>query len=322
MGKQIARRPPETLSLRHFLVSVLVVSYPIMSSDALSTTAADNVAPTVPYSLRPRVAVIGAGAAGLAAARVISRDTGLLPVVLEKDLQGGGVWRYQPSAKDRPMYSGLRTNLPKELMAFREYPFHDTNIKESFVTHAQVQEYLLDYQRHFELNKYIHYGCTVRNLKVLHDTKSKLSPSSENWPQIQLEWTTTSTTTSTTDKHGDADVNMAPQREIFDAVLVCNGHYAAPSSPYIPGLDQYFQGKIMHSIEYDTPEQFRDQVVLCIGGRASGADLAREISCHAKHIYLSDTTCQEVKTNGKVTLVPKTISVDSDGRIQFAQECP
>ena len=71
-----------------------------------------------------RVAVIGGGAAGLAAARVMSRN-GIKPVVLEKDRAIGGVWRHVPSSSTRPMYKGLRTNLPRELMAFREKPWGD-----------------------------------------------------------------------------------------------------------------------------------------------------------------------------------------------------
>jgi Flavin-binding monooxygenase-like len=192
----------------------------------------------------------------------------------------------------------------------------DSHIEASFVTHAHVQTYLLDYQQQFELTQYIRYGCTVRHLKVLEGTNSKVSPPSENWPQIQLEWTMTET-------DGEVDKEGSEHHDIFDAVLVCNGHYAAPSSPDVPGLDLYFQGgRVMHSIEYDTPEPFKDQTVLCIGGRASGADIAREISCHAKHVYLSDTTCLEAENDGKVTLVPKTTLVDGDGRIHFDHDCP
>ena len=63
----------------------------------------------------PRVAVLGAGAAGLACARVLTR-AGYQPTVLEKDSHVGGVWKYVAESKDRPMYRGLRTNLPKEII--------------------------------------------------------------------------------------------------------------------------------------------------------------------------------------------------------------
>jgi hypothetical protein len=62
--------------------------------------------------------------------------------------------------------------------------------------------------------------------------------------------------------------------------------------------------------------------VLCIGGRASGSDLAREISFFAKEVWLSDTTCSQVNTTQSdgccsVTWVPKTIGVNEDGTVQF-----
>lgn len=298
-----------------------------MMARALSSTAASSSA-TASTSTPPRVAVIGAGAAGLAAARIISRDASnnnpsVETVVLEKETQGGGVWRYYrddkgKTKKDRPMYAGLRTNLPKELMAFRDYPIFAPEITASFITHKQVQDYLMDYQRHFDLSQYVHYQCQVDQLRVLPDTRSKLSPPHEQWPQIQLEWT-------------DQCQNITCS-ETFDSVLVCNGHYAAPSAPRIPGLNDndggdttsatYFKGQVMHSIEYDTPQPFQGQVVLCIGGRASGADLAREISQYATHVYLSDTTCSETSQDGKVTLVPKTIAIEPDGSVRFDGNCP
>ena len=80
----------------------------------------------------PRVAVIGAGAAGLAVSRQIQKKIGNFSrlVVLERDDSPGGVWNYvapeeedPPATSRRPMYRGLRTNLPREIMAFREKPW-------------------------------------------------------------------------------------------------------------------------------------------------------------------------------------------------------
>lgn len=74
------------------------------------------------------VAVIGAGASGLAAARILARN-GIIPVVLEKEHAVGGVWDYsandtnEQQLKEKPMYRGLRTNLPREIMAYREKPW-------------------------------------------------------------------------------------------------------------------------------------------------------------------------------------------------------
>ncbi|KAL3936183.1 MAG: hypothetical protein SGARI_002670, partial [Bacillariaceae sp.] len=280
-----------------------------------------------------KIAVIGAGAAGLAATRILSRPSGngnTVPsiVVLEKDERVGGIWDYRQEEnsdtpkndhkKKRPMYRGLRTNLPKEVMQYREYPWKskDASNDESFMTHFKVAEYLRDYENEFGLTKHITFGATVKQLTMFNDeTSSASTPSSEQWPKIQLEWETPQK------QHSDC----------FDAVLVCNGHYAQPSSPHVSGLQEHYKGETIHSISYDNPQDFEGKTVLCIGGRASGSDLAREISFHAKHVYLSDTTCSEateVVSDGSnndcnpVTWVPKTTAVNRDGSVEFANDCP
>lgn len=290
-----------------------------------------------------RVAIVGAGASGLAAARVFSRN-GIAPTILEQNNYSGGVWKYNEGDAGSPMYRGLRTNLPKEIMAFREFPFptagkrhcstatskeskqgdYDSGYEydPSFVTHETVQQYLEDYQANFDLTQYIHYGSQVQKLEVLKDTKSGASPSTEVWPQIRLEWK---------QQHQQQQQNNSDdtlekstfKTGTFDAVLVCNGHYAKPAFTKIKGFDEYFQGTTIHSVSYDNPANFKGQRVLCVGGRASGSDLAREISEFAEHVYLSDSTCQHQagETKGNVTVVPPTRGVKADGSISF-EDCP
>ena len=266
-----------------------------------------------------KVAIIGAGAAGLTAARQFARR-GIEPVVLEKDSIPGGVWSYHENAPDRPMYSGLRTNLPRELMAYREKPWGGDGKTKSYVTHKQVLEYLDDYSKDFGLKKYIRYGCKVCQLTVQSeeqdgdDSRSAAAvPNGEQpWPKIKLEW----------EAAGSNESDRSKQSDIFDAVCICNGHYARPSSPTIPGLNENFKGTTMHSVEYDDPSIFAGKTVLCVGGRASGSDLAREISHHASKVYLSDSACKPLedgkpRKDGNVLWVPRTMSVDDDGSIHF-----
>ena len=77
----------------------------------------------------------------------------------------------------------------------------------------------------------------------------------------------------------------------------------------------------MHSVEYDTPECFAGQTVVCIGGHASGSDLAREISQYALHVYLSDSSAEGVETRGNVAWVPRTAAVDDKGCVAFGKNC-
>ena len=288
----------------------------------------------------PRIAVIGGGAAGLAAARILQRDAPQVQVTLLEEKQSlGGVWNYQPKAttvesktpghKTNPMYAGLRTNLPKELMQFREYPWTlpspSTNTDSSsstststssYMTHGQVLDYLQSYASHFQVK--VQYGCSVTNVQLSDPNEPSRFFGGLAGPKFRVDWTQRSTSENTNGKQDHAPVE-SKESQLFDGVCVCNGHYAKPAVPHIPGLEQYFQGQTLHSIEYDTPQVFADKTVLCIGGRASGADLCRELVPFAEHIYLSDTSCSAAQEFGpKVTYVPETVAVRPDGSVEFA----
>ena len=60
--------------------------------------------------------MIGAGAAGLAAAKEFSKYESNKVIIIESEDEVGGTWYYQN--KRSSMYQGLRTNLPREIMAF------------------------------------------------------------------------------------------------------------------------------------------------------------------------------------------------------------
>jgi hypothetical protein len=139
------RIPPRSIML--FWKTPWLASIVILSSLSTSTT---TMALTNALTETSKIAVIGAGAAGLATARVMRR-AGLEHVtVLEKDTSIGGVWNYQEASPNKPMYRGLRTNLPKEIMAYREFPW-SSSVSESFLTHRQVLDYLKDYKDRFQL---------------------------------------------------------------------------------------------------------------------------------------------------------------------------
>eukprot|EP00569_Conticribra_weissflogii_P000633 CAMPEP_0171354408 /NCGR_PEP_ID=MMETSP0878-20121228/44693_1 /TAXON_ID=67004 /ORGANISM="Thalassiosira weissflogii, Strain CCMP1336" /LENGTH=670 /DNA_ID=CAMNT_0011860381 /DNA_START=246 /DNA_END=2258 /DNA_ORIENTATION=+ len=340
-----------------------------------------------------KIAVIGGGAAGLASARACLRANQLLSqssklqnndderdddendmlevTIFESRRYFGGIWRYDDAGdegkrmktKDRPMYRNLRTNLPKELMAFREFPWilDDNDFGDvvndggdtgsghespppppSYVTHRQVADYLDKYAKHFGIEKYVRFGCRVTQLTVLTEDENKKveemttavdekkegsnhgemqsTPSFYScWPSISLEWTTV------TYEHvngNDPTPRMQTHRETFHHALICNGHYSLPSFPPIPGL-RNFSGRILHAIEYDDPLDFKGQTVVCIGARASGADIAKEIGGVAAEVFLSDSGCErweEFGTKGEnvVKRVPRTSWIDDEGGVHFS----
>ncbi|GAX11517.1 dimethylaniline monooxygenase [Fistulifera solaris] len=275
--------------------------------------------------MTPQIAVIGGGAAGLAAARILTRDLPSCQItVLEQREALGGVWKYdkdkqqqqQQQQQQHPMYQNLRTNLPKEIMQFREYPWTHVDYEpgqpnSSFLTHRQVLQYLQNYAQQFGLESFIQFRAEVQQLTVLEGTPSIFQPSNETWPKIQLQW-----------KEGN---DSTTQSAIFDAVCICNGHYYKPAQPAIPGLQEFFHGEVLHSVSYNEPSSFAGKTILCIGGRASGSDIARELVTqgNAAHVYLSDSVCRQAQTTpNRVTIVPATTQFRPGGKVQFGADCP
>ena len=302
-------------------------------------------------SVLVRIGIIGGGAAGLAAARAFLRankgggdgstatNDGVRfeVTLLEARDSIGGIWKYEegggdspprPPAektkerpkKSRPMYRNLRTNLPRELMAFREHAWGGDGREASYVTHGQVQQYLEEYAKEFDLSSCIRFGCSVNLLKVMmtddgddgdrrrvgeeEERDEQRGDGGDSWPKISLEWT-------------DRGNNDQKCQRTFDGVCICNGHYAHPSFPPILGLEN-FRGTVMHAVEYDDPNDYAGKTVLCIGARASGGDIAREIGSVAHRVYLSDSTCDMREEYGNnVIRMPRTTSVGSDGEVHF-----
>ncbi|CAL9081322.1 unnamed protein product, partial [Musa textilis] len=129
-----------------------------------------------------RVAVIGAGAAGLVAARELRRE-GLRVVVFERDAAIGGTWVYTPATESDPLgldpgrgivqtslYESLRTNLPRECMGFLDYPFSSRRAPDGgdtrrFPGHREVLRYLQDFARDFDLYGLIRFHREVETVE-------------------------------------------------------------------------------------------------------------------------------------------------------------
>ncbi|KAL6177102.1 hypothetical protein ACLB2K_048628 [Fragaria x ananassa] len=214
------------------------------------------------------VAVIGA--AGLVAARELRRE-GHNVVILERGDQIGGTWVYTDpngSVVHSSMYQSLRTNLPREIMGFREYPFM---AKEEFGIRETVR---------FE-SEVVFVGL-VEGGKWKVKSKSKRGEVSE---------------------------------EVYDAVVVCNGHYTEPRI-------SSWQGKQFHSHNYRTPEPFQDQVVILIGSSVSAIEISRDIAGVAKEVHIAsrsvaDETMEKKPGYDNMWLHSMIKSVHEDGSVVF-----
>ncbi|XP_076829339.1 uncharacterized protein LOC143475377 [Brachyhypopomus gauderio] len=225
-----------------------------------------------------RVAVIGAGAAGLCAARhLLSRqDIFAPPVVYELTKHIGGTWVYEERVGSfdnglpihSSMYRDLRTNIPKEVMSFPDFPF--AKHLPSFVHHTEVRKYLEQYCDHFGLRDHIQFDTMVDAVSPIKVEKG--------WKGLGWDITTSDIS--------DGLDRRKSTKDTFDAVLVCNGHFFDSYIPNIPGLEK-FKGILMHSHEYRNAEPFAGKSVVLLGAGLSGLDLALELSNVNAEVILS-----------------------------------
>ncbi|WAR13461.1 LOW QUALITY PROTEIN: GSXL4-like protein [Mya arenaria] len=151
------------------------------------------------------------GAAGLCALRLLSACGERFEPVGFEQLNGiGGTWRYTDHkgtmangiSVHSSMYKNLKTNIPKEVMAFPGFPF-PRNLP-SFVRHEDVLQYLEDYYQHYGQYKYLKLRTKV----------DLVEPVTEG---AKTQWSVTYSSENHT------------QTGQFDAVIVCNGHdYRVP----------------------------------------------------------------------------------------------
>lgn len=186
-----------------------------------------------------RVAVIGAGAGGLCAAKnLLARKVEV--VVYEIGTCIGGLWVFDNDSGMAPAYKSLHLNSETEVTQYKDFPFPPgTPI---YPDHAQVRQYLQAYAAHFDVKRRIRFNSKVVDV----------SPRGDRW-SVRLA-------------DGSSDE--------FDAVVVASGHQGSPSHP---AWKDDFTGEYLHSHSYRIPEPFRDKCVLVVGMGNSAVDIASDI---------------------------------------------
>ncbi|XP_059196500.1 flavin-containing monooxygenase 5-like isoform X2 [Centropristis striata] len=211
-----------------------------------------------------RVAVVGAGSSGLACIKICV-DEGLEPVCFESSDDIGGLWRFKesPEPERSSIYRSLVVNTSKEMMCFSDFPMPADY--PNYMHNSQLLQYFHLYADHFDLLRYIHFQTKVRSVTQRPDFSV-----SGQWDIVTIN------------RDGQE------QRHVFDAVLVCSGHYTHPALPLsdFPGYET-FSGRCFHSWEYKDADGCRGQRVVVVGIGNSGGDIAVEISRSAEKTFLS-----------------------------------
>lgn len=182
-----------------------------------------------------KVVIIGAGTAGISAAKN-AMDRGLDVVLYEQADQLGGTWAYSGKTSGDEfgmdtngfMYKDLRTNSPKEIMLYDDFEFAKNS--KSFVKREDVLEFLNQYADNFNVREKVKFRHHV--IRVLPTKDSK-------WEVIVRNL-----------------IKGTYHTEVFDFVMVCNGHHAVPRIPEYRGKD-LFLGQQIHSKMFKDKDDFK-----------------------------------------------------------------
>ncbi|XP_026751560.2 senecionine N-oxygenase [Galleria mellonella] len=250
-----------------------------------------------------RICIIGAGAAGLCAARHLLVEPSVGRVdVLEQAAQLGGTWVYTENVGyddfglpiHTSMYKSLRTNLPKEIMGFPDFPIPESD--RSYLPAKDMLAFLQLYSDKHGVTPYIKFKHHVQVVKP------KMGPNGELWDVTFKDLAT-----------------CESQTVEYDYVFVCNGHYNTPFIPSIPGLKE-FEGDVMHSHDYRVPEIFTGKKVLVVGAGPSGMDIALEVTSVSPRVTLSHHLKEQPRTIFPDNLVQKPDVLKLEGNRAFFQD--
>ena len=199
--------------------------------------------------MRKTWAIIGAGAAGLCAAKTLLAR-GLEVTVFEVGSHVGGLWVYENDSGLSPAYRSLHINSEARVSCYRDFPFPEG--APLYPTHTEMHAYFQAYAARFDLDRHIRFRSRVVAIEP-----------DEGRYTVRLD--------------GGA-------AEAFDGVVVATGHQGTPRHPpQVAG----FTGQYLHAHGYRTPQPFTDKRVLVIGTGNSGLDIAADLCTVVEATVLS-----------------------------------
>lgn len=193
-----------------------------------------------------RIAIVGAGFAGLGSAKIL-RLFGHKVTVYEKAPDVGGVWSAGRS------YPGVTTQNNKETYRFSDFPMPRSYPE--YPTGGQVRAYLEGYADRFGVTPHVRLGTEV--------ISARLDEQEGSWRVTSRE-------------RGDG----APLEEEFDHLIVANGIFSEPFIPPYGGVAEYEQagGRLCATSQLTGLEEARNRDVVVVGYGKSALDVAYEAS--------------------------------------------
>jgi dimethylaniline monooxygenase (N-oxide forming) len=189
------------------------------------------------------VAIIGAGPAGLAAARYLSTE-GFEPVLYEQGATIGGQWSGDRARSG--IWPSMRTNTSRILTAFSDRPH--TNGSIVYPTNQAIGQYLRDYAEQFSLASHVRLRTPVVGLERGRGARRWL-------------------------------VRTPSGDRIFDHVVVATGAFRRWTLPAVTGLGSFSgAGGVAHTFQYHDADSLRGLRVLVAGGAISALEIASDLA--------------------------------------------
>lgn len=191
------------------------------------------------------VAIIGAGPAGLVAAKVLLID-GFDVTVFEERTTLGGIWSLEGS------YYNLHSQQPGGTMEFS-----DLYDGEEYASWEHVYEYLCKYANKFNLTSRIRFRSQVISI-----SKTNLHNAEEPW-LIKVKQ--------------KAEISSSIETFKFDFIVIASGLFSHYRVPIFRGQEK-FAGSVVHANDIKTREQLIGKNILVIGGSKSAIDMAVNVA--------------------------------------------
>lgn len=198
----------------------------------------------------PRVAIIGAGFGGIAAAVALRRKGIDDIVIIERSDGVGGTWRQNT-------YPGAACDIQSHLYSFSFAP--NRRWTRTYAYQPEILSYLESVADRFDLRRHLMLGTSVQKLV---------------WSERQKHW----------------DIGLADGRSLVaDAVVSAVGLFGAARYPDIEGIAE-FSGELMHTSQWDAGVDLTGKRVAVVGTGASGVQVIPEVAAIAEQLTVFQRT--------------------------------
>jgi dimethylaniline monooxygenase (N-oxide forming) len=195
------------------------------------------------------VCIVGSGITGILSARSSLRQ-GLIPFILEKSSEIGGLWNIKNSLS---VWNSLKANTIKFSSTISDHLWPEDTPE--YPSPTEYLSYLQSFIEKNRMTEYFHFNCTVTYIGRLGD-------------DYEVKYT----------EQG------LPQVKIFKYVIIACGLYSKPKEN--PKGFELFKGTIIHSGYYREPSLFTGKNVVIVGNGFSSGDIAVEALETAKSVKI------------------------------------